>query len=57
MLLQESSQTGAWKKPAADLDPRIGAPCVKDYCDSDPLIEHIKSTSYDFWFRLKMYHL
>ncbi|GAA5808873.1 hypothetical protein MFLAVUS_002272 [Mucor flavus] len=47
MLLQESSQTGAWKKPAADLDPSIGVPCVKDYCNSDSLIEHIKSTRYD----------
>lgn len=57
MLLQESSQTGAWKKPAADLDPSIGVPCVKDYCNSDSLIKHIKSTRYDLWFRLKMYRL
>ncbi|GAA5799033.1 hypothetical protein HPULCUR_004442 [Helicostylum pulchrum] len=48
MLLQESSQTGAWKKPAADLDPSIGVPCVKDYCNSDSLIKHIKSTSRDW---------
>ncbi|KAI8639730.1 hypothetical protein BD408DRAFT_434941 [Parasitella parasitica] len=45
MLLQELSQTGAWKKPAADLDPSIGVPCVKDDCNSDFLIVHIKSTS------------
>ncbi|CEP10803.1 hypothetical protein, partial, partial [Parasitella parasitica] len=45
MLLQESPQTGAWKKPAADVDPSTGVPCITDDCSSDSLVEHIKSTS------------
>ncbi|CEP14833.1 hypothetical protein, partial, partial [Parasitella parasitica] len=46
MLLQESPQTGAWKKPAADVDPSTGVPCITDDCSSDSLVEHIKSTSF-----------
>ena len=46
-LLQESLHSGPWKKPATDIDPTIGVPCHKDYCDSDFLIEHIKSKRYD----------
>ncbi|KAI9015246.1 hypothetical protein CLU79DRAFT_724982 [Phycomyces nitens] len=45
MLLQESPQTGAWKKPAADFDPSTGVPCITDDCSSDSIVEHIKSTS------------
>ncbi|KAG2206304.1 hypothetical protein INT47_007318 [Mucor saturninus] len=44
-LLQESSDSGPWKKPATDIDPTTGVPSYKEHCDSDYLIEHIKSKS------------
>ncbi|KAI7892560.1 uncharacterized protein EV154DRAFT_504824 [Mucor mucedo] len=37
--------SGPWKKPATDIDPTTGVPCYEDYCDSDYLLEHIKSKS------------